>query len=377
MATSALPLAAAAPAERASPFARARPWLLGFLVWTLLALLVVMQNAVYARSVGQPVEWRSLLLGRLADWYTCAVFTPAYFRLVRRWPVDRAHWRSAVPVHLVATSIFVVLKFAMFVPLINAIRPGRDWTLGDTLAGSFVSETFAFWCLLGIVQAVEFNRHLREREVQAARLAAQLTEARLEALAAQLHPHFLFNTLQGVSTLLHRDPVAADRMLARLSELLRRTLRADGAHEVPLHQELELLDLYLGIVQTRFEDRLTLRRAVAPGLDEGLVPHMVLQPLVENALEHGIARRGGTGRVEIGAEREGDSLVLWVGDDGPGLGGARGFPRDGVGLSNTRRRLAQLYGDAARLDLAPAPDGGLRVTVRLPWHTTPATGAVA
>jgi len=368
-----LPNAAAASraADRRAVLVR---WGLGFLVWTFLALLVALQNAVYLRSIGQPVEWRGLVLTRLADWYTCAIFTPVYFAMVRRWPIDRRHWTRHAPLHLAATAAFVVIKYALYVPLANLVRGGRSpLTFGDTLAGSFVSEALAFGCLLGIVQAVEYWRHLREGELQTARLTAELSEARLDALAAQLHPHFLFNTLQGISTLIHRDPAAADGMLARLSELLRRTLERGGGHEVPLRQELELLELYLGIVESRFEDRLTVRQAVPPELGDALVPHFVLQPLVENALQHGIARRAGAGRVEVAAEREGDALVLHVSDDGPGLGaGARAFPRDGIGLSNTRRRLAQLYGDEAQsLALAPAPGGGLRVTLRLPWHTTP------
>jgi len=214
--------------------------------------------------------------------------------------------------------------------------------------------------------------------VQAARLSAELADARLEALAAQLHPHFLFNTLQGISTLLHRDPDAADAMLQRLSELLRRTLRRDGAHEIPLRQEIELLELYVGVVQTRFADRLRVTIHVPPDLEDALVPHFLLQPLVENALQHGIARRAGAGHVEVRADRVGDALTLRVTDDGPGLhGGARSFPREGIGLANTRRRLAQLYGAEQRLDLDAGPDGGLSVTARIPWHVAPVTEPVA
>lgn len=360
--------------------AKVRLWVLGALVWTLLALLIALQQGLYLESVGQPVAWNRLILSRLADWYTCAIFTPAYFWLVRRWPLDREHWPRSAPMHLVATCAFVVIKYAFYVPMQNAIYAGtgRSRTLGDTLASSFIFETVAFGCLLGVVLAVEYYSRLREREVQAARLASQLSDARLDALAAQLHPHFLFNTLQAISTLLHRDAAGADTMLARLSELLRRTLQRGGGHEVTLQEELELLGLYLEIVQTRFADRLTLVRAIAPGLDDALVPHFILQPLVENALEHGIARRGGAGRIAISAIREGDTLLLEVTDDGAGLGATgRGPVRDGIGLTNTRRRLAQLYGAAQSLQLAPGAEGGLTVTLRLPWHTTPASGSVA
>ncbi|HYE57911.1 MAG TPA: histidine kinase, partial [Rhodothermales bacterium] len=273
----------------------------------------------------------------------------------------------------VATMAFVVGKFALFVPMINAIYADeRAQTLGDALARSFVVENVAFWCVLGVVLAIEYHRRMRAREVQAARLAAELSDARLEALAAQLHPHFLFNTLQGISTLLHRDPQSADAMLQRLSELLRRTLRRDGAHEIPLREEIELLELYLGVVQTRFADRLRVSIHMPPELQDALTPHFLLQPLVENALQHGIARRAGAGHVEVRAVREGDTLVLQVTDDGPGLsGGSRQFPQEGIGLANTRRRLVQLYGSKQSLTLAPAPGGGLTVTARLPWHVAP------
>lgn len=360
--------------------AKVRMWVLGALVWTLLALLIALQQGLYLESVGQPVAWNRLILSRLADWYTCAIFTPAYFWLVRRWPIDREHWPRAVPIYLLATSVFVVIKYALYVPITNAIYAGtgRSRTLGDTLASSFIFETVAFGCLLGIVQAVEYYSRLRERELQTARLASQLSDARLAALAAQLHPHFLFNTLQAISTLIHRDAAGADQMLARLSALLRRTLQRGNGHEVTLREELELLDLYLQIVETRFADRLTLVREIPPELGEAQVPHFILQPLVENALEHGIARRGGAGRIAIAAVREGDTLLLTVTDNGAGLASStRGIVHNGIGLTNTRHRLSQLYGSRQSLDLTPASEGGLTVTLRLPWHTTPVSAPAA
>lgn len=352
----------------------ARRWLAGFAVWTALALLSSLQAAVFLASVGQPVVWRPLLLLRFADWYSCAIFTPAYFWMVRRWPIDRRRLTTVVPLYLGVTAVMVVAKYALFVPVSNAIGTelGRQpSTLDQVLTRSFVTETLAFLCMLGIIQAVEYYRTLREGELRTARLQAQLADARLDALAAQLHPHFLFNTLQGISTLIHRDPAAADAMLGRLSVLLRRTLHHEGTHEVPLAQELELLELYLGIVETRFADRLTVVRSVPPGLEAALVPHFVLQPLVENALHHGIARRSGAGCVEIAARRDGGELVLEVADDGPGPADAPAVPGESVGLANTRRRLAGLYGDRQALEAGARPGGGFLVSVRLPWHTAP------
>ena len=384
--TTAPPLAQAtsqsapATASTAPDSGRLRNWVLGFGLWTLLALLVACQHILYLKSVGRPIAWGDIILGRLADWYTCAAFTPGYFWIVRRWPLDRRHVFKPLAVYVAATAVFVVGKFALYAPLANALRDDDDRvvTLRSSLAGGFITENVAFWCVLGIVLAVEYYRRIREQELRAAQLVAELSDARLDALAAQLHPHFLFNTLQGISTLIHRDPPAADAMLARLSELLRRTLRRGGGHEIPLAQELELLRLYIGIVESRFADRLVVTFDVAPGLDDALVPHFILQPLVENALHHGIARRAGAGRVEIAASRAGDELVLAVTDDGPAQGASTPAPlTEGIGLSNTRRRLAQLYGADQRLEIEALDGGGFRVAVRLPWHLRPVTEAVA
>ena len=365
-----------------SASSRLRPrwhwWAAGFAIWTVLGFLAVLQNALFFRAMGEPVPWGSLIPVRLADWYTCALFTPLYFWLVRRYPLDEGSWLRSVPVHLGATVAFVVAKYAIYTPIYNALRPPERAarTIGEMLAGSFIIENVIFWAMIGVIQAVESFRKLREREVQAAQLAGQLANARLDALTGQLHPHFLFNTLQGVSTLLHRDPAAADTMLTRLSDLLRRTLQQGGGHEVTLSEELELLELYLGIMRTRFADRLTVEIDVDEALGDALVPRFILQPLVENALRHGVERRGGAGLVEIRGRRDGASLLLSVRDDGPGTGGSGGHaPADGVGLSNTRHRLRQLYGDAQRLELSGGASGGFEVFIAIPFRVATAGAA--
>ncbi|HEV8124803.1 MAG TPA: histidine kinase [Gemmatimonadales bacterium] len=350
-------------------------WLVGFGVWTLLALLVALQSGLFLGSIGQPFEWTPLILGRLADWYTCAIFTPLYFWLVRRYPVDRQHWPKRLPVYLAITCVSVVLKYAMYQPLLRLIPDGRPipggylQTLGVLLQRNFAIESIAFWCLLGVVHAIVFYERYKERESQTAELRARLAAAQLDALAGQLHPHFLFNTLQGVSTLMHRDPQAADRMLTQLSELLRRTLQQRDRQEVELREELETLGHYVGIMQVRFGDRLTFRTEAEPGIESALVPHFVLQPLVENALHHGIARRAGAGLVVVRAERAGDRLRLLVRDDGPGLANPEGNgPAQGIGLSNTRLRMQQLYGDQQQVVLEQQPGGGVLVCLELPFR---------
>jgi len=222
--------------------------------------------------------------------------------------------------------------------------------LGSFLLLRLVTESLPFWAMIALIHAFEFHRRYRQRDVETARLQAQLAQSRLESLTAQLHPHFLFNTLQGISTLMHRDVKAADAMLSRLSDLLRQTLQRGDRQEAPLGEELEVLDHYVEISRERFKDRLVFETSVPPGLRDALVPFFILQPLVENALRHGIERRAGAGRVTVSVERRGDALYLCVTDNGPGLPtDGRAFPNEGIGLSNTRQRLRQLYGDQQSL----------------------------
>jgi two-component system, LytTR family, sensor kinase len=345
-------------------------WLAGFAIWTVLGLLSALQTVIFLNSINEAIDWGPVLVSRMADWYTCALFTPVYFWLVRRYPIDRGHWKIGIPLHLITTSLFVVLKYALLLQSLRVVYPDAPArTLEDTLARSFIIESIAFWCVLGVVHAIVFYERYRDREIQAAELKARLSAAQLESLAAQLHPHFLFNTLQGVSTLMHRDPVGADTMLNRLSELLRRTLHRGARQEVRLRDEMELLGHYVGIMQVRFGDRLIFDTSIDDSVADAMVPHFILQPLVENALQHGIARRAGRGRVLVEAVRQGDAILLSVSDDGPGLASApSGFPANGIGLNNTRLRLEQLYGDRQRLTLAPIPTGGMRVELVLPFR---------
>ena len=364
-------------AERAEPVERRHPldrpavrWVLGFGVWTLMAVLSACQSAIFLMDLGRPVEWDRLLLSRMADWYTCAIFTPAIFWVVRRHPIDRDRWPVSIPVQIGATAVFVALKYAIYFPLSIRLGVGRFESLQAMMTANFITEFIAFAAVVGIVHAIEFYRQARDREAQAARLAAQLSEARIQALAAQLQPHFLFNTIQGVSTLMYRDVRAADAMLSRLSDLLRRTFQQGNRHEVTLAEELETLGHYVEIVRMRFHDRLSIEVSAPDELRDALVPAFILQPIVENALEHGIARRAGAGQVSIAAIRDGARLRLTVTDDGAGMRSSDGFPAEGVGLGNTRERLRELYGDAQSLQLEALDPNGLRVTATLPLHAS-------
>lgn len=370
-------IAAAPPASLLErPLAR---WAIIIAIWTALGFLSVSQSVIYFAYSGREIKLGTLIVARMADWYTCALFTPAFFWLAEHWPVDREHWKIGLPVHLAAAMLFVVLKYTLFLQVRLFLSPTGEGptSLRDFLAAYAINEFLIFLAVIGVVHAIQFYRRFRAREIQAERLRTQLAEARLAALSSQLRPHFLFNTLQGISTLMYRDAPAADAMLARLSDLLRRSLTQPHRHEVPLAEELATLEDYVGIVRIRFQDRLVVETATEPDAASALVPRFLLQPLVENALEHGIARRAGAGRIEVRAAREGDALVLSVIDDGAGLAPAPGFPAEGIGLGNTRLRLEELYGEAHALTLEPLRAGGLRVRVAIPWREAPVPAAAS
>jgi two-component system, LytTR family, sensor kinase len=339
---------------------RTLSWLIVLGIWTIFPVLQTFQAAFYSTYIGDAVQWNLPI--RLADWYTCALFTPVAFWLVRRFPLQRATWPRNVTVHLIASSLFVALKYALYVELAQWLSPAETWRLDILLARRFVSESIALWCILGVVHAVEYHRRYRERELHAARLEAELASARLDALTAQLQPHFLFNTLNSISTLMRRDPDGADEMLTNLSALLHRTLRQSDRHEISLAEEIELLRHYVDIMRIRFHDRLVVRMDVEERVRDAKVPPLLLQPLVENAIRHGIARKPGAGTIDIAARGIDDALEITVRDDGEGHAGGD----EGVGLSNTRRRLRELYGERQTLELLPAREGGLVVQVRIP-----------
>ncbi len=343
-------------------------WGLGFAGWTVLALLSASQWAVSLAADGKPIRWGTLLGSRLADWYSCGVFTPLFFWLARRFPIDRQRWARHIPLHLGAAAAATPIKFALQRWVVTEVLGQPFPPLARALTHAFITENIAFWCVIAAVHALVFQQRVREREALTARLQVRLSEAQLEALSARLHPHFLFNTLQGISTLVYRDPAAADAMLGHLSTLLRRALARGQGHEVPLSEELALLDEYLAIVQLRFGDRVRIVRAIDDAVLPCLVPQLLLQPLVENAIEHGIARRAGSGTIHLEARWEGAEVRITVGDDGPGLVQPQA---EGVGLGNTRLRLEELYGGAGRLTLAAGVSNGLTVTVRVPYHEQP------
>ena len=326
-------------------------WLLGAAIWITLGLMSAAQNAAWRALTDRPIPWGLILPYALGDWLTCGMFTPFFYWMVTRFPIRGDKWWARIPVHLAGSLMFVVLKVAIWTPLANALSGPEDArTYTQMLFGGFYADMLAYWASIGVIHAIEYYRESRERQLEATRLA-------LENLRAQLQPHFLFNTLQSISTLIHRDQAAADRMLTDLSELLRLSLRNPGSQEVPLRQELEFLERYLEIMRVRFGDRLIISVESSDDVLDALVPSLVLQPIVENAIQHGMADRPDRGHVNVRATRANGALVLEVKDDGRGLGSGG----EGIGLSNTRERLRRLYGAEGRIEILN--DKG--VTVRL------------
>ena len=338
-----------------------RLWLLGILIWVTLGLLSAAQNATWRVLMGRPLEWLHIVPNSLADWLTCGMFTPAFYWMVRRFPIRGERWWVRLPVHLAASLGFVVLKESIYSPLYNLLNPTEPRAWSMVLFGGFYADMLAYWASVGVIHAIEYYRESRERELEATRLA-------LENLRAQLQPHFLFNTLQSISTLIHRDQAAADRMLTDLSDLLRLSLRTTASQEVPLRDELAFLDRYLDIMRVRFGDRLQIAVEASDDVRDALVPSLVLQPIVENAITHGMADRPDIGHVAVRARRDGKSLELEVSDDGPGPGAAGGAPTNGIGLANTRERIARLYGAAGKVEALA--NGGFTLRVRIPFKLT-------
>lgn len=341
-------------------------WLAIWAVWTLLALLAASQTAVVFALRNQPIDWFPLVAGRLADWYTCAMFTPLFVWLARRYPLDRGTWKKSLAIHLPVSVVCVVIKYSVYVPIARALYR-QNAEVSTVLVSNIFIELMFVWATIGAVHAIEFYRRYRDRESLAHQLGAELSKAQLEALRAQLHPHFLFNTLNAIATLVHTDPDAADTTITRLADLLRASLQYSSGADCALGDELTLAQAYVDIMQRRFAGRVRVTWSVPDVLVSARVPAFLLQPLLENAFEHGADKEtGGTTNVEVRAERSGEVLCVSVSDDGAGLAeGASSM--DGIGLSNTRRRLGALYGSAASLVIAPAPRGGTQVTATLPY----------
>jgi len=343
------------------------------IVFTALGLLFSTQtylDSLYSRTRLSAVQ--SLTLA-LAGWYGWAVLLPVVFWVARRFPLTRPLRARHVSVHLLASLALTFGKLAATGALLGAAGfAPRQVTSTINIPLNYVT----YWAIAGAVWVANLRRYERLR---ASQLEASLATARLDALALQLQPHFLFNTLNSIAELMHENVEAAERMVDRLSTLLRASLDAPIGHEVPLERELAFLDEYLSIERVRLEQRLRVQLNVTPDARTCLVPRLLLQPIVENAVRHAVAPRREGGTIAIEGARRGDRLVLHVADDGPGLNHppARPESTDGIGLTNVRARLQALYGEAQALEIRAHDAGGVDVRIELPFRVAAASGAPA
>jgi len=364
-------------------------------VWAIPALLETTEAYFLDAAEGHPVSFVRRLVLYLAVWYVWAAAAPAVFWLVRRMPLRRGTIVRRLAPYLVVCAGVIVVQAAVWTAGSRVIltvpttlsAPTMFWR---ALLAWLPMMFMIFWAVVITGQWLESTRREARRTLEATQLAAQLAQAQLQALRMQLHPHFLFNALNTIAVLVREhDTEMAVRLIAELGDVLRQVLRTAAVQEVSLAEELDFTRRYLGIEQVRFADRLQVTWEHEPETLRAAVPHLVLQPLVENALRHGIARLPGGGRLTLGASRRGDRLRLWVCNDGPVIGAALRVDNDasdqverdggasvsaddagGIGLANTRARLRTLYGESAWLRVGDV-DGGVCALLELPWRPAP------
>lgn len=350
-------------AQRPRPF-----WLLISAATLVPALLAAVTTSLNFRLTRGTIDW-STVASYSALWLFFGALTPIIYVLARRYPLRRERISRNVMAQLFGALVLCVAWTSLSVLLATLLnrRPPQESFLRFYFSWFLINlpwSVFLYATVFGCIWAVLYYREARERESQQALLAAQLAEARLGALRMQLNPHFLFNSLNAI-TVLVRDQNTRDaaKMLELLSGVLRQVLQGEKRQEVTLADEIHFLEQYLTIEQVRFSDRLQVRWSIEPQIREALVPEFILQPLVENAIRHGIARRAAAGLIEVAAAAAGNNLELSVKDDGPGYQPSAAV---GVGIANTRARLKTLFGAVGKLELANRENGGTIATVTFP-----------
>ncbi len=359
-----------------------RRWLLAlalvFGFWTFFSLFNANQIYFGMRNEGMRHSWWRIVGWQFLVWHIWTGLTPLVMLIGRRFPIERSSWARNLLIHIPVALFLSAFHLAACIALTILIEPFDVYSSTASFMQQYLKtmrfwlpiELIIYWATLGIGHALNYYEKYREREMMTALLEAQLAQSQLDSLKMQLHPHFLFNTLNSIASLV-RDSKdkAAVSMIVGLSELLRHALQNSGKHEVPLREELDFLELYLDIQQMRFSDRLKIEMEIQPETLGACVPNLILQPLVENAIRHGVAERISSSLVGVIARRENGLLQIRVYDDGPGLHeGWRMEESEGIGLSNTRERLQQLYGKEHRFELRNRQEGGVEATLLIPFR---------
>ncbi len=348
---------------------RSLRWPILLAIWSVPGLIQASQNYLWSDKL----PFLDAVTTSVPPWLYWAVVSPLIFSIACRYRFERRTWPLSLAVHLISLLVLSaghIVFSALFLREVTHHGFYVDNPLNVVLTKMALKnmqlEVLTYGGVLAAAYAVEYHRQFRERSVAAAQLETRLAQAQLEALKMQLHPHFLFNTLHAIAVLVRKqDTQGSVRMITGLSDLLRLALDTVGQQLVPLKQEMDFVGRYLEIEKIRFQDRMTVTTEIAPGTLDALVPNLVLQPLVENAIRHGISARAEPGTIEIRSRRDGDNLVLTVRDDGNGL---RDGWRPGVGMSNVRARLLSLYPGRHTLEMSRGEHGGTVVTVVVPYE---------
>jgi hypothetical protein len=360
-----------------STHAPAARWLAIAAIWGGIGLLDATQTVVSMRAMGMHHAWGAVFAFQLLGWLPWALVTPVVLREVSRRPLlpRRAGFLRTLGLHVLiwlATTLVADLWYAFLESTLNPWNPMQPpvpvgTLFVERLGDQSLASAMLYYCVAMACSVLDWRDRLARQREESARLAAALLQAQLDALRRQVEPHFLFNALNGVSGLVREqrgDEAVAT--IARIGDFLRHVLQEPGQLEVPLAEELRFATMYLDIQKLRFADRLRVQVDVAPGLEHALVPSLILQPLVENAVKHGISRRAQAGTIAIGAAREAERLVLTVYNDGPALPGAPGGEGTSIGLANVRERLRGLHGEGASIDIRDVEARGVRVSIRVP-----------
>ncbi len=341
-------------------------------LWSVLGIVSSLEMRLESTFSPSQTGWGAMLFMQLSFTTVCAALTPAILWWARRFPVDKRPYWPSVLAHLFGAAAFTVVAKSIWSAWMYA-HEGKFLSWNKLFWNIVYSADYCFvlYCMVVLVSCVVvYYRRYQHGVLNAARLNGELAQAQLRWLKGRLHPHFLFNALHTISALIHEDPDAADRMIARLSELLRLSLRDSSLQEVPLEQELEYLDVYLDIERTRFADNLHVIFDIADDTQDALVPSLVLQPIVENAIRHGLGGISGVGVIKITAVHEGSKLLLTVADNGKGIcNPPLESVREGVGLSSVRGRLETLYGPAQSLVLHSAQGEGVEARIVIPFRS--------
>jgi two-component system, LytTR family, sensor kinase len=355
-----------------SQFAVGRHKVLLLAAWLAAVFVFAMQWFIYDAARGDADPFRYYL------WWSCytwGILTPVVVTFANHKPISAVTWKRALPLHLVASFVLVATEISIEA-MLGKLRLHHHLSVQEALRHYFTRHAqvslLTYWMLVGAVQLYRMRDEAHRRELQSSKLEAELSAAQLEGLRAQIHPHFLFNTLQAATTLIHDDPAGAEDILLRLSALLRVSVDESHIQEVSLERELEVLDLYMGIQARRFGDRLRFEVSIDQNVRDCMVPALILQPLVENAIRHGIGRHKGDDTVSLRAFQEGEFLRLEVRnlnsrleDTSYGLLGRR------VGLANTRARLEQLYGSRQEFRIRNLEPTGVCAELSIPLRAAP------